>query len=409
MALFTTDTRILFATRLVRLFAYGFLSVVLALYLAQIGLSEQKIGLLLTLTLLGDAVISLWITTAADRMGRRRMLLLGAALMVLAGAVFVLTKNFALLLVAAIIGVISPSGNEIGPFLSIEQAALSQLAPDERRTKMFAWYNLVGSFATALGALSGGGLMQMLQSSGATVLDSYRAVLIGYAVLGVALVALFTRLSPAVETSTAAGVPPAHRVFGLHRSRGVVMKLSGLFALDAFAGGFVVQSIMAYWFHVKFGVAPATLGSIFFGANILAGISALLAARIAARIGLINTMVFTHIPSNILLMLVPLVPSLPLAIAVLLIRFSISQMDVPTRQSYTMAVVNPDERSAASGVTSIARSVGASLSPALSGQLFAIPALLSVPFFFAGGLKIIYDLLLYHSFRALKPPEEEHR
>lgn len=448
MALFTTDTRILFAARFARMFAYGFLSVMLALYLAQIGLSEQKIGLLLTLTLLGDAIISLWITTAADRIGRRRMLLLSAALMVLAGVVFVLTENFVLLLIAAIVGVISPSGNEIGPFLSIEQAALSQLTPDEQRTKMFAWYNLVGSFATALGALSGGVLIQVLQNSGATALDSYRAVLIGYAVLGVALVLLFTRLSSSVEINSPRSLWAAMRSknfgfqkrptspdfpqkpkqevgargqddknlqlvfgnfsFGLHRSRGVVMKLSGLFVLDAFAGGFVVQSIMAYWFHVKFGVAPATLGSIFFGANILAGLSALLAARIAAKIGLINTMVFTHIPSNLLLMLVPLMPSLPLAIAVLLIRFSISQMDVPTRQSYTMAVVSPDERSAASGVTSIARSVGASLSPVLSGQLLAIPALLSVPFFFAGGLKIIYDLLLYRSFRALKPPEEEH-
>ncbi len=409
MAPFTTDTRILFATRLARMFAYGSLSVVLALYLAQIGLNEQKIGLLLTLTLLGDAVISLWITTAADRIGRRRMLLLGAALMVLAGVVFVLTKNFALLLIAAIIGVISPSGNEIGPFLSIEQAALSQLIPNERRTKMFAWYNLVGSFATALGALSGGGLMQVLQNSGATALDSYRAVLIGYAMLGVVLITVFTRLSSAIETGAAAAAASGPRRFGLHRSRGVVMKLSSFFALDAFAGGFVVQSIMAYWFYIKFGVAPATLGSIFFGANILAGLSALLAARMAARIGLINTMVFTHIPSNLLLMLVPLMPGLPLAIAVLLVRFSISQMDVPTRQSYTMAVVSPDERSAASGMTSIARSVGASLSPALSGQLLAIPALLSVPFFFAGGLKIIYDLLLYRSFRALKPPEEEPR
>jgi predicted MFS family arabinose efflux permease len=260
-----------------------------------------------------------------------------------------------------------------------------------------------------LGALSGGGLMQILQNSGATALNSYRAVLIGYAVLGVALIALFTRLSSAIETGAEADAASSQHTFGLHRSRGVVMKLSGLFALDAFAGGFIVQSLMAYWFHVKFGVAPATLGSIFFGANILAGVSALLAARIAARIGLINTMVFTHIPSNLLLMLVPLMPSLPLAIAVLLIRFSISQMDVPTRQSYTMAVVSPDERSAASGVTSIARSVGASLSPALSGQLLAISAFLSAPFFFAGGLKIIYDLLLYRSFRALKPPEESQK
>jgi MFS family permease len=185
-----------------------------------------------------------------------------------------------------------------------------------------------------------------------------------------------------------------------------VFKLSSLFALDAFAGGLLVQSFMAYWFHVRFGVESGLLGSIFFGANILAGISALLAVRLADKFGLINTMVFTHIPSNILLILVPLMPTLPLAIAVLLLRFSISQMDVPTRQSYTMAVVAPDERSAASGVTAIARSVGASISPALTGLLFGIPVLFHAPFFLSGGLKIIYDLLLYREFRAVKPPEE---
>jgi len=177
------------------------------------------------------------------------------------------------------------------------------------------------------------------------------------------------------------------------------LKLSALFALDAFAGGFVIQSMVAYWFHIKFGIDEGVLGSIFFGANILAGVSALLAVKIASRIGLINTMVFTHIPSNVLLCLVPLMPSLGLAIAVLLLRFSISQMDVPTRQSYTMAVVAPDERSAASGVTGIARSVGAAISPALSGVFLAYPSLLSAPFLVAGGLKIVYDLLLYRSFK----------
>jgi MFS family permease len=182
--------------------------------------------------------------------------------------------------------------------------------------------------------------------------------------------------------------------------------LSGLFALDAFAGGLIIQSLLAYWFYKRFGVDPAVLGSIFFGANILAGISALLAARIAARFGLINTMVFTHIPSNILLILVPLMPNLPAAIVVLLLRFSISQMDVPTRQSYIMAVVSPEERSAAAGVTSIARSVGALISPTISGRLLAIPSLVNAPFLLAGGLKIVYDLLLYRSFRAVKPPEE---
>jgi len=407
----TRDGRLLFSTRIARLFGYGFLSVVLVLYLAQLGLSETQIGLLLTLTLIGDTAISLWITTSADRIGRRRMLIAGASLMLLAGVLFALTGDFVLLLVAATIGVISPSGNEIGPFLPIEQAALSQIVPNEQRTRVFAWYNLVGSFATALGALCGGGLAQALQGAGLSPLESYRVIVIGYAALGLVLGVLFARLSAAAEPSPPAPLPRRERGWegrlGLHRSRRVVLNLSALFALDAFAGGFVLQSVVAYWFYLRFGLEEAALGGIFFGANILAGLSALLAARVAARIGLINTMVFTHIPSNVLLCLVPLMPNLPLAVGVLLLRFSISQMDVPTRQSYTMAVVAPDERSAASGVTTIARSVGASLSPTLSGLFLASPLLIGAPFLVAGGLKIIYDLLLYHSFRTLKPPEEK--
>jgi MFS family permease len=215
------------------------------------------------------------------------------------------------------------------------------------------------------------------------------------------------RLSQAVEAPRLAEAIPIQRRFGLHRSRHMVFRLSSFFAIDAFAGGLVVQSLVAYWFNIKFGVQPAVLGSIFFGANILAGVSALSAAWIARRIGLINTMVFTHIPSNILLILVPLMPTLPLAITALLLRFSISQMDVPTRQSYTMAVVSPDERSAAMGVTSIARSVGATLSPAITGQFLAVPSLLGAPFIIAGGLKIVYDLLVWRGFRLLKPPEEQ--
>lgn len=321
-----------------------------------------------------------------------------------AGLAFVLTRNLALLIVAAIVGVISPSGNEIGPFLSIEQASLTQLISNTRRTHFFAWYALVGSLATATGALTGGWLAQGLQNSGWTVFESYRVVLIGYATGGVILLFLFLSLSRSIEVE--AIQEAKQRILGLHRSRRVVFKLSSLFALDAFAGGLLVQSMIAYWFHVRFGVESGILGSIFFGANILAGVSALLAVRLANKFGLINTMVFTHIPSNILLLLVPLMPSLSLAIAVLLMRFSISQMDVPTRQSYTMAVVAPDERSAASGVTAIARSVGAAVSPVLTGLLFSIPVLFSAPFFLSGGLKIIYDLLLYREFRAVKPPEE---
>ncbi len=400
------DIVLLFSTRILRLFCYGFLSVVLALYLAQAGLAENQIGLLFTLTLAGDAGISLWLTTSADRFGRRRTLVVGALLMVGAGLVFVLTRNPVLLMLAAIIGVISPSGNEIGPFLSVEQAGLTQLIPDQRRTQTFAWYNLAGSFATATGALSGGWLAQALQAAGMAPLESYRVVLVGYALGGVGLMVLFLLVSAAIEVRSVGEAAQTRRMLGLHRSQRVVFQLGALFSLDAFAGGLIVQSLVAFWFHVRFGVEPGVIGSIFFGANVLAGLSALLAGRLAKKIGLINTMVFTHIPSNILLMLVPLMPNLPLAIGVLLLRFSISQMDVPTRQSYTMAVVAPDERSAASGVTAIARSVGAALSPSLSGILLGIPALLSAPFFLSGGLKIVYDLLLYRSFRLMKPPEE---
>lgn len=406
----TTDGRLLFATRMARLFAYGFLSVVLALYLHQIGFSDTQIGLLLTLTLVGDAVISLWITTNADHIGRRRMLMAGAGLMIFAGLLFVLSGNFFVLLIAATIGVISPSGNEVGPFLSIEQAALSQLLPGQRRTQVFAWYNLVGSFSTAIGALSGGTLAQVLQGQGFSPAQSYRVVIVGYALVGVILEVLFYRLTPTAEVpreQATATASLSQNWLGLHRSRNVVLRLATLFSLDAFAGGFVIQSIVAYWFNKKFGVEPALLGSIFFGANILAGISALSATAIARRIGLINTMVFTHIPSNILLILVPLMPNLPLAILMLLLRFSISQMDVPTRQSYTMAVVAPDERSSASGITGIARTIGASLAPVVTGPMLSNPALIGLPFILSGMLKIIYDLSLYRSFKAIKPPEEK--
>jgi MFS family permease len=398
------DCCILFCTRVVRMFAYGFLSVVLVLYLAQLGLSFSLIGLLLSLTLFGDAVISLWMTTTADRVGRRWILIAGAALMLFAGLLFALTDRLELLLTAAIIGVISPSGYEVGPFLPVEQAALTQIVPDEQRTQTFAWYNVAGSFATAAGALTGGSLTQLLQEIGVSPLNSYRAIVVVYGSIGVLLVLLFTRLSPSVE-AVPSGAPCHRNRLGLHRSRSIVLKLSALFGLDAFAGGFVVQSIVAYWFHIRFGVEPAALGGIFFGANVLAGVSALASAWVAARIGLVNTMVFTHLPSNILLVLVPLMPNLSLAIVVLFARFSISQMDVPPRQSYTMAVVAPNERSAAAGVTGIARSIGAAISPTLAGLFLSNPGSFGAPFFVAGGLKIIYDILLYRGFRSVKDQE----
>jgi MFS family permease len=406
----TADGRRLFATRMVRMFAYGLIAIVLGLYLSQVGFSDTQVGLILSLTLLGDAAVSLPITIIADRVGRRRMLIVGSGLMIFAGVVFALTTNIFFITLAAIIGTISPSGNEVGPFLAVEQAALPHTTTEKQRTQVFAWYSLGGSILTGIGSLAGGLISQGLVNAGQSPLNSYRVVILLYAAIGAVLAVMFTRLSPAIEVQTAPGPVTLQSLFGLKRSRGVVTRLSLLFMIDAFAGGLVVQSLVALWFNRRFGVDPAVIGAIYLGANFFAGLSALAAARVAARYGLVNTMVFTHVPSNVLLILVPLMPNLPLAIAALLARFSISQMDVPTRQSYTVAVVDPEERSAANGITNIARTTASALSPSVTGAMFSAGGFwLSAPFFVAGGLKLIYDALLYRMFQSVKPPEEQDR
>ncbi len=394
------DARLLFAARIVRLFAYGFLAVVLVLYLSAIGLNDHRIGLLLSLTLAGDVIVSLYLTTRADAFGRRRTLLTGAVLMIGAAVVFAMTRDFTLLVLAATIGVISPSGNEVGPFLAVEQVALAQAVQGRDRTSLFAWYNLAGSFATAAGSLAGGFLSGLLLKRGLGTVVSYRSAILAYSALGVVLAIVFFMVSPAIEGERV--VRPAGSLFRVDRSRSIVMRLSSLFALDAFAGGLVVQSIVAYWFFRHFGLSPAALGSLFFGANLAAGVSALAAARIARRFGLLNTMVYTHLPSNILLILVPLMPTLPLAITVLLLRFSISQMDVPTRQAFVIAAVEPAERTAAAGITGVARTTGAALAPVVAMSLIASATHGWVPFVAAGTLKIVYDLALLRSCRGVK-------
>jgi len=399
------DLRLLFAARVVRMAAYGGLSVVLVLYLTAIGLDGFRVGIVLAATLLGDALISLLLTTRADRFGRRRTLLIGAALMVLAGAVFAVSQDFWVVVVSATIGVISPSGNEVGPFLAIEQASLSHIVGDERRTTAFGWYTVAGALATACGTLAAGLVVQSLLGSGVGTIDAYRAVIVAYALAGFALAGIFFFLTPAIETPTPSHASGVSR-FGLHRSQGVVLRLSMLFALDAFAGGFVIQSLVAFWFSTHWGIQPAVLGGILFVANVLAAGSALAATWLAHRIGLIETMVYTHLPSNVLLMLVPFMPTAGLAALVFFLRMSISQMDVPTRQSYTMAVVDPDERSAAAGITGIARTLGVGVSPFIAAPLAASVAYTAVPFVIAGSLKIVYDLLVFRAFRHVRPPEE---
>ena len=403
------DGRLLFLTRLLRMFAYGSLAVVLVLYLASLGIEPLAIGAILTLTLIGDTLISLWLTTRADRIGRRRVLIIGSLLMAAAGVAFAFTSVVALLILAATIGVISPTGNEVGPFLAIEQAALSETIPDERRTATFAWYNLAGYAATAVGSLAAGVATSALLAAGWPDVDAYRAIVLGYAALSLVMAGAFGLVGSAVEPPHAvagAGADEPRRLGLGSRSRAIIARLSALFALDAFAGGFVPQALMAYWFHVRFGVEPAALGALFFAANLLAAVSSLSAARIAARIGLINTMVFTHLPSNVLLILVPFMPTLPLAVICLLARYALSQMDVPTRQSYVIAVVEPDERSAAAGVTGIARTTGAAVSPVISAPLIASASFAGAPFVIAGALKIVYDLSLYVLFRSRPAPSE---
>ena len=402
------DGRLLFAMRTLRMFGYGFLAVVLVLYLAAAGLDPLAVGLVLTLTLVGDTIISLWLTTNADRFGRRRVLVAGAALMIVAGIVFAFTIWVPLLILAGAIGVVSPTGNEVGPFLADRAGGADPdgpgHAPDgdlrlvqrRRATSPPRPERSAPDWSARRSSTAGSRRSTRTAPSSSATRSSGSLMVVG-----------FWRLGRAIEAPPATvSTDGIRRRFGLGRSKGVVLKLSVLFSIDAFGGGFIPQSLMAYWFHIQFGADPAQLGAIFFAANLLAAVSSLSAARIAARFGLINTMVFTHIPSNVLLILVPLMPTLPLAVAVLLVRFSLSQMDVPTRQSYVMAVVDPDERSAAAGVTGVARTTGAAISPSFSSVLMASMGYAALPFYLAGGFKIVYDLLMYREFRNVKPPEE---
>jgi MFS family permease len=394
------DGWLLFVTYGLRTFAYGFLSVILGPSRAARGFSPAAIGGIFTASLVGGAVMTIVLTAVADRVGRRRVQLAGALLMAGAGVVFAETDQWLLLVAAAVLGTISPSGKDVGPFLAVEQAMLPNTTTDEHRTSVFAWYNLVGSLAGAVGALAVG----VPALAGLTPLQSYRALLWAYAGAALILLGLFGSLSSRVEVGRDAGRDRSRGV-GVRRSRGVVARLAALFALDAFAGGFVLQGLVAYWFSLRYGVDTGTLAGIFFGTNVLAAVSFLAAAPLAKRIGLLNTMVFTHLPSNVLLVLVPLMPTLPLAVAMLLARHLLSQLDVPTRQSYTMAVVDPDERAAAAGVLAVARNTAAALAPGMAGPMLALPAL-GLPFLMAGGLKIIYDILILVLFRGVRPPEE---
>ena len=393
------DGRLILAARGIRTFAYGFQSVLLGIYLRQVGFAPWQVGAVLTATLLGSAALTALFTGTADRYGRRRMLEISAAFMAASGAAFAFSTSYPLLILASLTGTVGATSGEVGPFLSLEQAILPQTTDAGRRTRLFSFYNLVGAVSGSVGALAASTPALLQRTLGMGAQDAFRAMFLTYAACAVIALWLFTRLSHGVEVASGAPTP------GLGRSRATVLRLAALFSLDSLAGGFVVQSLIAFYFNLRWDAGPEILGPVFLWVGLLQAASFLAAARVAERIGLINTMVFTHLPSNVLLMAIPFAPSLPWAIGLLLARHALSQMDVPTRQSYIVAVVDPEERVAAAGVTNIARNVAQAITPVVAGAAMQIVGL-GVPFLLGGGLKIVYDLVLFAMFRHLRPPEE---
>lgn len=402
MSWVSSDAGLILTARAVRTFAYGYLSVLLGVYLEQVGFAPWQVGAVLTATLTGSAALTLAFSFAADRIGRRPMLMVSALLMAASGAAFAITTKYPLLILASLTGTVGATSGEVGPFLSLEQAMLPQTVPLARRNTVFGWYNTVGALAGAAGAL-GAGLPALLEAwLGWSSELALRAMFVLYAALAFIALLLFTRLSDRVEI---ARPDRTGRSGGLRRSRSSVLRLAALFSLDSLGGGFVVQSLIAFWFHLRWGAGPEVLGPIFLGVGLLQAGSFMAATRLADRIGLINTMVFTHLPSNVLLMLIPAAPSLPVAIVLLLARHALSQMDVPARQSYTMAVVDPDERNAAAAFTNVVRNAAQAVTPVIAGYAMQVVAL-GLPFVLGGALKIVYDLLLYAQFRHVRPPDE---
>lgn len=388
----------LFAARALRDFGDGFVALLLPAYLLALGFSALQVGIIATASLLGSALLTIAVGVLGTRYDQRRLLLAAASLMVATGVAFAVVHDYALLLVIAFAGTANPSSGSVSVFEPLEHAVLAREVADAERTKMFARYSLVGALAAAVGALAAA-IPDVLAPAGLDQLTAIKVMFVLYSLLGIVGGLLYARIprhQPAQDSDTNGALGP---------SRYLVYKLAALFSLDAFAGGFVVQSLLALWLFERFDLSLATASVFFFWSGVLSAFSFPVAAWISRRIGLINTMVYTHIPSSIALVLAAFAPTLPLALAFLLIRAALSQMDVPTRSSYVMAVVTEAERAAAASFTSVPRSLAAAASPALAGALFAA-SYRAWPLLICGVLKIIYDLLLLLQFRHVKPPEE---
>jgi len=405
----TRDGKLLLTARIMRTFGYGFLSVIIAIYLRLLGFDNIQIGLLLGTALVNSVTFTLFASFYADRIGRKRLLIIYASLMSVSGLVFTITDNYLLLILAAFIGTINVTGSETGAFLTIEQATLPQTITNKKMMNTaFAFYNMVGTFAMSVGILLSG-LPSLLQEQfyGLSEVESIKSLFILYSILGLVVLVIYAMLSRDIEVKQETKRTVKQTLSP--RSKQVVAKLSTLFAIDSFAGGFVIQSVISLWFFTRFGADLVVLSYIFSAANVITGLSYIGAAKIADRFGLVNTMVFTHLPSNILLILVAFAPSLQLAVILYLIRMTLSQMDVPTRQSYIVAIVSEDERTAASGLTNVSRNIAQTVSPSIFGYIFQSSLSLAAPFVLGGVIKIIYDLALYFNFRNIKPKDELYR
>lgn len=402
LAWLSRDGKLLLAANIARMFGFGFISIILAIYLKSAGYDAFYSGIIITATLVSSSVFTFFASLHADRVGRRKILMLFSGLMVIAGLIFAFTTDYYLLLVAALIGLINATGVNFGPFISIEQAILPQTSSDKKRNYTFALYQTTGTFAMAAGTLFAKVPEILQQQYGFDVIPSFKPLFLAYVVIGLATMGIYYSLSRLAEVQS----EEARKNVTLSpETKSIVKKLSILFGMDSFAGGFVIPTWVAFWFFTKFDAPLGQVSEIMFYAIILTAISYLVAAKLAGRIGLVNTMVFTHIPSNILLIVLAIAPTLQIAIIVYLIRMSLSQMDVPTRQSYIVAIVKHEERTAVAGITNLSRNIPFSVSPTLVGYSFQFVSL-AFPFLFGGALKTVYDLLLYKSFRKLKPPEE---
>jgi MFS family permease len=397
------DGKLLLGARIVRTFSYGFLSVILAIYLKLVGFDDILVGIVLTSTLVNSVFFNLLSSAYADKIGRKNILIIYAALMIASSVIFFVTSNYVALVIAALVGTINVTGSEVGAFLSLEQAILPQTVSDiKKRNSIFAIYNAVGTFAMSVGVLLSG-LPAILQNYGFDKIGAIKSLFLIYAACAVVVLVIYLMLSKNIEVK--------ENVSGMSmksispKSKSIIWKMSSLFAVDSFGGGFVIQSIVSFWFYTKFGADLSSLSYIFAVAGVLTAISYIASSKIASKIGLVNTMVFTHIPSNVLLILLAFAPSLSIAVSLFFARMSLSQMDVPTRQSYIMGVVSENERIPAAVYTNTSRNISQAISPSITGIIIQTLSL-SAPFVVGGVLKIVYDIGIFFSFRKIKPPEE---